>query len=52
MHQNDLILEHLKAFSDYPPEVQSQIDLMIKLIYFEDPEFYPVEIKDLVESEN
>jgi hypothetical protein len=30
--------------------VQTQLDLIIKLIYFEDEGFLPVDIRDLVEA--
>jgi len=37
----------LKLF-DFPKEVQEQIDLLIKLVYFEDDQIMPIEIRDLV----
>ncbi len=48
LHQNEVILEQLKLFD--MPEVQAQIDMIIKLVYFEDQAFENIEIKDLVEA--
>jgi hypothetical protein len=49
LHQNDVYLDQLKTFS-HPQEVQHQIDMLIKLIYFEDEGFLPVDIRDLVDA--
>lgn len=48
LHQSEAFLEPLRLF-DFP-EVQAQVDMLIKLIYFEDPAFEQIEIRDLVEG--
>lgn len=48
LYQSEAFLEPLRLF-DFP-EVQAQIDMLIKLIYFEDQAFEPVEIRDLVQG--
>lgn len=49
LHQNGVFVENLKQFQ-YPTEVQTQIDMIVKLIYFEEEGFLSVDIRDLVEA--